>query len=164
MDFVEGYKPGVLAGLVRLHMEYYGTEWGFGAGFESLVAKDTAAFLDRYDERRDLILTVWRGPVLRASIVIDGSKPLRAHLRWFVVDKRLQGKGLGGQLMERAMAFVDERSPSNTYLTTFVGLDASAALFRKHGFKIVTGERGDGDAGAVREQMWERPRLRSATV
>jgi ribosomal protein S18 acetylase RimI-like enzyme len=160
MDYVEGYKPGLLAGLIRLHVDYYGAEWGFGAGYESLVAKDAAAFLDRYDERRDLILTVWRGPVLRGSIVIDGSKPLRAHLRWFAVDRRLQGKGVGAELMSRAMAFVDERSPSNTFLTSFVGLDAAAALYRKHGFEIVSEPAAERAAGEVLEQMWERPRLR----
>lgn len=160
MEYVQGYRPGLIAGMIRLHMDYYGKEWNFGAGFEALLARDMGAFLDRYDERRDLLLTVWRGRTLRGSIVIDGSKPLRAHLRWFVVDKTLRGQGVGQELLDRAMQFVDGKGIALTYLTTFAGLDKAATMYEQAGFKMVSGNRDDPWDGTVREQMWERPRRR----
>lgn len=162
MEIVQGYRPGWLSGLIRLHMDYYGREWGFGAGFEALIGKEAGAFLDRYDERRDLMLTVWKGRTMRGSLVIDGGKPLRGHLRWFMVDKTLRGQGVGTELMDRAMGFVDQHGLVNTYLTTFTGLDAAAALYRKHGFVCVSSPPDDRWQGGVREEMWERPRLRRA--
>lgn len=160
MYYVEGYKSGLIAGLIRLQVDYFTREWGFGAGFEALVAKETGAFLDRYDDRRDLILTVWRGRTMRGSIVIDGGGSVRSQLRWFVVDKSLRGDGVGKELISRAMAFVDERDVSMTYLKTFVGLDTAAALFRQHGFKMVTPPAAEGYSGVLQEQMWERQRHR----
>lgn len=164
MEFVEGYKRGMLSGMIRLHMRYYGEKWDFGAGFEAMLAKEMGLFLDRFDPRRDLLLTVWEGDWLAGSVVVDGAKPLRAHLRWFIVDDRARGLGLGRRLLEQATGFLDQRGVPMTYLTTFSGLDAAAKLYDEAGFKLFREDSKDRWEGGVTEQMWERPKPRRAFV
>ena len=53
---LSGYVAGALGRVVEMHARYYHAEWGFGLFFESEVAGGLAAFLDRYDEAKDLFL------------------------------------------------------------------------------------------------------------
>ena len=119
-----GYRPGALAGVLGLHMEYYAREWGFGLAFETKVASELSEFLNRFDPERDLFLTVWRGDVLVGSISMDvsGGGLEGCHLRWFVVSDGVRGTGLGKQLMARAISHADSvgaaSSPANVVSQT----------------------------------------------
>ncbi len=155
----DGYRPGALAAVVALHARYYAREWGFGRAFETKVAGELAGFLDRADPHDDLFVTAWRGEELAGSITIDASDggPMGAHLRWFIVDDGTRGTGLGGALMDRAMAFCDKRGHERIWLTTFAGLDAARRLYEKHGFALADESEADQWHGGVREQLFRHP-------
>ena len=53
MEIVEGYRPGAIGAIAGLHGTYYAREWGFGRFFESKVATELCAFLDRHDPATD---------------------------------------------------------------------------------------------------------------
>ena len=53
IQIIRGYIPGSLGRVAELHGTYYHQNWGFGLFFESKVATELAAFLGRYDEKRD---------------------------------------------------------------------------------------------------------------
>ena len=92
------------------------------------------------------------------SVIVDqsGGGPQGAHLRWFIVGEEMQGKGLGADLLGRAVSFCDERGYERIWLTTFAGLDAARGLYERHGF-VLTGEaESDHWSGNVREQIFER--------
>lgn len=157
---IEAYRPGCIAGMIGLHMQYYAPEWGFGAAFEAKLAAESGAFMSEFVVKRDLVLSAWLGEILVASLFIDGSQRdgVGNHLRWFVVSNDVRGTGLGRQLMGRAMEFCDASGHSLTWLTTFAGLDAAAALYRKSGFQLVDEVAEDQWQGGVREQRFERKR------
>jgi GNAT superfamily N-acetyltransferase len=155
----DGYRPGALAAVLALHMDYYGPLWGFGRPFESKVAAEMGAFLARLDPAHDLFLTAWSdGGDLLGAITIDGidADTAGAHLRWFVVGGRTRGRGLGRELMRRADAFCRERGYGRIYLTTFAGLDAARALYERFGFRLVEETVGDPWSGTVGLQRVER--------
>ena len=153
-----GYAPGVIAEVVRLHMEYYAPAWGFGAAFEAKLAQEIGAFHDRFDADRDLFLGAFDGRrQLLGTISIDGADADGAHLRWFIVAPRAQGRGLGAELMRRAVSFVRRKRYRQTYLTTFRGLDAARAIYERHGFRLVAEEAEDPWSGTVGLQRYERP-------
>ena len=58
-----------------------------------------------------------------ACVTIDGSDPRlpagMTHLRWFIVDERARGQGLGDKLMRKAMGFVETRGALGCYLVTW---------------------------------------------
>jgi ribosomal protein S18 acetylase RimI-like enzyme len=156
---LDGYRPGSLAGVVGLHMDYYRDAWGFGLEFETKVALEMAEFLRRMDPNSDLFLTAWdRQGRLAGSVTIDisGGGPRGAHLRWFIVSGETRGKGLGKDLMDRAIRHCDRRSAPQIWLTTFAGLDAARGLYEKHEFKLVTESGEDQWRGGVREQFFVR--------
>ena len=159
----DGYRPGSLAGVVGLHMDYYRDMWGFGLEFETKVALEMAEFLRRMEADRDLFLTVWDAKGrLAGSVTIDisGGGPQGAHLRWFIVSSQTRGKGLGKELMARAVAFCDKRAMPQMWLTTFAGLDAARGLYERHGFKLMSESDEDQWNGGVREQFFVRRQAR----
>ncbi|MEP9387541.1 GNAT family N-acetyltransferase [Mesorhizobium sp. KR9-304] len=162
---IGGYRPGALAAIVGLHAGYYARHWNFGLPFETRVGAELAEFLARHDPSRDLFLVAYSDGDAVASVIIDqsGGSPKGAHLRWFIVSEQMQGKGLGADLLGRALNFCDERGYERVWLTTFAGLDAARGLYERHGF-VLTGEaETDQWSGDVREQVFERRRPPAAS-
>ncbi len=156
----EGWRAGAIGDVAGCHARYYAAAWGFGAYFEIKVASELAAFVDRYDPARDLLLTAYEADRFLGSIVIDGSDPElppgHGHLRWFIMSDEARGRGVGGALMARAMAFLEGAGFASCYLTTFAGLDAARRLYERHGFRLVSEQAAQSWGTEVREQRFER--------
>ena len=128
---IVGYFPGALGAVCASQAAYYTREWGFGDAFEPMIAGEMAAFLAEFDPDADLFQVARRGADVLGTVSIDGSTAGRsgaARLRWFFVDERARGLGLGGRLLDRAMAFVRARG--------FEGLGAARHLYEKAGFRL----------------------------
>jgi GNAT superfamily N-acetyltransferase len=155
---IAGYRPGALAAIVGLHAGYYARHWNFGLPFETKVGAELAEFLARHDAQRDLFLVAYHDGDAVASVIIDqtGGGPQGAHLRWFIVSETMQGKGLGADLLGRAVGFCDERGYERIWLTTFAGLDAARSLYERFGFALAGETKTDQWSGDVVEQIFER--------
>ena len=152
---VPGYLPGAIGAIAALHAAFYERERGFGVFFEAKVAAECAEFCSRFDPASDgLWLLVNAGRIL-GSIAIDGAGPGGAHLRWFIVADEVRGRGLGGRMLEAAMAFCRRAGHGSVYLTTFAGLDAARALYEQQGFRLVREAEGETWGATVREQRFE---------
>lgn len=162
MEF-DGYRPGVLASIVGLHMRYYSRQWGFGRPFEVKVAAELATFLARQDPSCDLFENVF-GPdgTLLGSITVDGvdAEKTGAQLRWLIVSDDARGQGIGRALMGRADAFIRDKGFPRTFLTTFAGLDAARKLYEEFGFGLVSEASNDPWSGAVGVQTFVREQLK----
>ena len=142
------YRPGGLGKVVELHGRYYGAEWNFDLAFEADIASDLAGFLTRLDPARDGFWLAWLDGAMAGSITIDsfGDDANSAHLRWFITEPGITGKGIGAKLMDAAMGFCQERDYARVWLTTFAGLDAARKLYDRHGFvEIDSFEKTDWD-------------------
>lgn len=157
---VPGYLPGAIGAVASLHAGYYGRQHGFGAFFEAKVAREFGEFVARFDPARDgLWLVVDLGAVL-GSVAIDGSEAParahgRAHLRWFILDDRLRGRGLGRRLLATAMNACRHLRAPLVYLNTFAGLDAARALYEQAGFRLVQEVEAETWGRTQREQRFE---------
>jgi len=156
---IEGYKPGALADVVRMHMAYYHPHWGFGVDFEIKVASELAEFLHRFDPAKDQFLTAYSAnKQCIGSISVDGRDATEkgAHIRWFIVDQHFAGRGLGGELMSRAIQSCDDFGYKKSYLTTFAGLHVARTLYESFDFQLVAEKEDDQWNGGVQEQLFER--------
>jgi GNAT superfamily N-acetyltransferase len=154
---VDEYIPGTLGRVTELHARYYHQYWGFDLFFEAKVAAEMAGFLERYEPARDGLWVAMVDQQLVGSIAINGQEADThgARLRWLIVSPEYQGRGLGGQLMQEAMAFCRRARFRRIYLTTFAGLHAARHLYEKEGFRLVD-ERADKHWGkTVAEQTFE---------
>ena len=155
---ISGYIPGAIGRVIELHGTYYHTHWGFGAFFETLVAKEMAEFLKDFDETRDGFWIATVDGQVAGSISICGQEADTngARLRWFIVDPNYQGHGAGKRLMEEAIGFCLHKNFKRIYLTTFAGLDAARHLYEKWGFTLYEEHEGDHWGTKVTEQAFER--------
>ena len=141
-----GPAPGLLGDIVALHGRYYARHWNFPIAFETKIATEMAAFFDRYDPTRDVVLSVRGVDRWLGSITLDGSDPSldvgQAHVRWFILDPDMSGRGIGGRLLREAISFARQSGMRSIYLTTFRGLDAASKLYAAAGFRIADERRG----------------------
>lgn len=165
MMSIHMYRPGDLGTVVKLHADYYFTNWGFGRQFEIKVARELAALLDHFSPDRDGFWTAQLDNETIGSIAIDGQDTNSPRLRFFILSDRCRGKGVGKQLMTTAMTFVQERGYQSVYLTTFSGLAAARVLYEQWGFKLLDEQPAVTWGTPVREQTfrWTAP-ARSANV
>lgn len=152
---VPGWLPGAIGAIAAMHGRFYAREHGFGVYFEAKVAAECAGFCSRFDPARDgLWLLVDAGRIL-GSIVIDGTDTAGAHLRWFIVDDEVRGRGLGRRMLEAAMGFCRRAGHRQVHLTTFAGLDAARALYEQSGLRLVHEADGETWGARVHEQRFE---------
>ncbi len=152
-----GYVPGCIGRVTELHGLYYAKHWNFGAYFEGKVAIELADLMNRYDPTRDGLWTAWDGDVMVGSIAIDGQDAdgEGARLRWFIIDERYQGQGLGRRLLDAALGFCRACGFRRVYLTTFAGLDTARALYERNGFRLREQEAGSHWGTGTVEQKFE---------
>lgn len=154
-----GYVPGLLGRCVEMHALYYSAASGFGTKFEVVVAGGLAAFITRLDAKRTMIWRAASAHRILGTIAIDGEDlgVDVAHLRWFIVDDTVRGKGVGRRLLASALNFVDMNGFMETRLWTFRGLAAARSLYEKNGFSLVKEEPGGRWGTHVMEQEFVRP-------
>lgn len=156
MPIHEGYLTGCIGDIVSLHARTYSQIAGFGAYFEAKVATELAEFVrQRPCDNTRMWLYVEDGRT-KGSLIADTEGQV-VHLRWFVLDAELRGRGIGKQLMQCAVDFIDKNS-SAAYLWTFSGLDAARHLYEAHGFTLAEERVGQQWGTQVIEQRFERVR------
>ena len=154
-----GYTPGCIGRITQLHAHYYNPLVGFGLPIESRVARELAAFCERFNPAQDglwLVLDAARQEV-HGSIAIDGANHSTrgAHLRWFITSDSIRGRGMGSQLLSQALAFCEQKAYPRVHLSTFEGLHAARHLYEKAGFQLIHQTRGHQWGVEVNEQIFE---------
>lgn len=156
-----GWQPGCIGRIAELHGRYYAREAGFGAAFESQVARELGAFCERLRDGRDgLWLSVGADGRVEGAIAIDGAPAEAdpggaARLRWFIVSDALRGRGAGRALLDVALAFCRARGHRRIALWTFEGLHAARRLYEQAGFRLVEQHVGSQWGAPVQEQRFE---------
>ncbi|MEP0233176.1 GNAT family N-acetyltransferase [Roseibium sp.] len=79
-----------------------------------------------------------------------------AHLRWFILSKRLRGKGLGNRLLAKALAHCEIQGFDEIHLCPLKGLVAARVLYERNGFSLVDEYEGDQWGRSVTEQKFVR--------
>jgi len=154
-----GYRPGIMARITELHALFYARTAGFGQAFESVVAAGLAEFGYRLGNPKNAIWTAIQDGQIIGSIAIDGEDmgAGKAHLRWFIVDDSARGSGVGKQLLDTALAFVDAQRFTETHLWTFSGLEAARHLYESRSFSLAEERPGSQWGSKVLEQRFVRP-------
>jgi GNAT superfamily N-acetyltransferase len=153
-----GYHAGLIGRITEMHMAFYTKNSGFGQRFESVVAAGLASFCDRLHQPKNQIWLATQEQKIVGSVAIDGEDlgNNTAHLRWFIMDEKVRGTGVGRQLLTKAIQFVDENNFKETKLWTFNGLSAARHLYELNGFKLVKETLGHQWGVEVLEQQFAR--------
>lgn len=157
--WVTGNCPGLTGEIVRWHGLYYVRDLGWPPVFEALCAEQLGEIARHFGERNDIIaISAWAAVQFLAAVVMDarpGARP-GARLRFFIASDAARERGLGNELMTRALAWSERRGDPCVWLTNVAGLPASSHLYRKFGLILVE-EHVDRTWGSEHlEQLWER--------
>jgi GNAT superfamily N-acetyltransferase len=138
ITITNGYIPGSLGKIIGMHGSYYHKHWNFGFYFEALAATEMSELLGRFDPNHDGFWLARDGDEIIGGVTIDGKNAIGegARLRWFILDEKYQGRGIGRQLIGVALAFCRNAGFERVYLTTFAGLNTARHLYEQFGFKL----------------------------
>lgn len=172
VDIVPGYRPGILARTVEMHMDYYYPRYEWARDFEAALSADLADLLRRLDRP---VNQVWSAvlktpgrspqePVVEkvvGMVYIDGEcgaeEPV-ARLRAFIVDESTRGFGVGKRLLGAAMEFVKEMGFHTCKLTTLESLAVARRMYEREGFKEHSQRWFEGFGKGIMEitYLWRR--------
>jgi GNAT superfamily N-acetyltransferase len=154
---IQGYYPGVVGKITELHAVYYHDNWGFNVTFETQVGRELSEFMGRFDEKRDGLWVATQDDVFAGSIAIDGVNSARdgARLRWFIVDPRFWGCGIGRKLIAGSIEFCRQTGFPSVFLWTFRGLENARRLYESVGFRLCEESRVEQWGQTIMEQKYE---------
>jgi GNAT superfamily N-acetyltransferase len=158
---VDGAYPGLIGEIIRWHGLYYVRDLGWPHAFEAMCAEQLGELSAQLGQRADVAaFSVWQAQEFLAAVLMDArpGNGTGARLRFLITSQSGRGRRLGAHLLTRAVRWAEEAGHRRVWLTTVAGLEASAHLYRKFGFRIIT-ESVDHSWGIEhREQVWERLR------
>jgi len=127
-------QPGDIGYITYLHGTLYAREYGWDDTFEGYVARSLAEFALSFDAREDCLWIAELDRQIVGSIGIVGESSSKAQLRWFLVHPTMRGRGLGRDLLNRALQFCRDRGLKSVFLWTVSDLKVAAHMYESAGF------------------------------
>ncbi|MBY5951062.1 GNAT family N-acetyltransferase [Algoriphagus marincola] len=131
-------KAGDLGQVAALHGRIYFEEHGFEMGFEAYVMESLLEFYRQYDPARDKVWVVEADGEMVGFLLLMHRQDEQAQLRYFILEKKYRGMGLGKKLMQEWIDFYKEKGYKGAFLYTTSGLDPAVSLYERFGFKKVS--------------------------
>ncbi len=147
-------RAGDLGYLVYLHGTLYAREYGFDHTFEAYVAGPMAQFALAASPRERIWIAENDDGILGCVAIVSAGVDV-AQLRWFLVDPRARGSGLGRRLLDDALGFCRATGYHSVILWTVSALEAAAHLYRTSGFRKVEERTGRPWGVPVVEEKYE---------
>lgn len=135
-------RPGDLGEIVRQHGRLYTREYGLGPQFEVHVASAVAKAAREGWPERGAVRIVERDGGFAGSLALTDEGEGAAALRWFLLDPALRGQGLGRRLVGELVAEAESQGFELLGLETLGILTVAAAIYRDHGFRLVSERMG----------------------
>ena len=133
--------PGDLGWVVMAHGEQYAAEFGWDASFEALVARIVADYAADHDPAREGAWIAERAGRRVGCVFCVRKDEETAQLRILLVTSEGRGLGLGGQLVDRTVAFARAAGYRRLVLWTNEPLAAARRIYLERGFRLVDEER-----------------------
>ena len=147
--------PGDLGYVIYLHGHFYGIEYNYGIQFEMYVASGLQEFYRNYDPARDRVWICEHNEKIIGSLVLMHREHDTAQLRYFLIEPKYRGIGLGKRLMKSYLQFLHHCQYRSSYLWTTQELDAAASLYMRYGFTLTEEKKSTSFGKLLREQRYD---------
>jgi N-acetylglutamate synthase-like GNAT family acetyltransferase len=128
-------RPGDIGYLIYLHGILYAKEYGWDYTFEGYVAESLTKSIPSLDEGKGCLWIAEIEGKTTGSIGIVRYSNSEAQLRWFLVHPDQRGRGLGRELLKRALKFSRDRGFKSVFLWTVSDLKTATHLYEEAGFR-----------------------------
>lgn len=148
--------PGDLGWVVQAHGELYAAEYGWGAAFESLVARIVADYASDHDPELEAAWIAERdGERVGCVFCVRGPDEGTAKLRLLLLHPDGRGQGLGGRLVDTCLGFARSAGYKRMVLWTNEPLVAARHIYLARGFKLTGSETHDLFGDGLLSQTYE---------
>lgn len=148
-------RAGDYGWAVERHGAIYDAEFGWGPGFEGLVAELFGSFARKHDpERERCWIAELNGERMGCVFVVE-REPKVAQLRCLLVEPKARGHGVGGKLVNACIEFAREAGYERMMLWTNKGLDSARKIYEAVGFKLVEEQPHSEFGPELIGQSWE---------
>ncbi len=152
---IRSFRPDEINYVIEVHMDFYGTTYGFDETFRSYVGDAINEFLKSFDVEKENLWIVEDGGKPAGSIAIVKVDEATAQLRWFILEEHVRGTGLGRALMTIAVDFCKKNGYHQIYLWTVDQLDAARHLYRDFGFTVTEKAEHKIWGQSLVEERWD---------
>ena len=149
------HRPGDMGWITHRHGVIYARDYGWDETFEALVAEIVAKFVKDFKPGRERCWVAERAGDILGSIFIVKDDEETAKLRLLYVEKEARGLGLGGRLVDEAIAFARAAGYRRIVLWTNDILHAARRIYESRGFTLVNEERHRSFGHDLVGQYWE---------
>lgn len=148
------HRAGDLGFIVYRHGALYAQEYGWGAGFEALVAEIAARFLRNYDAAFERCWIAERGSEIVGSVLVTRQSKTVAQLRLLLVEPSARGLGIGRHLIDECVRFARNTGYRKLSLWTNDNLHAARHLYEAAGFRLLESKRHKDFGVELTGQTW----------
>lgn len=131
---IRNHQPGDAGYIAYRHGVLYAREYGLDQVFEKYVLQSLIKFLDA-PSRGNIWIAESHGSIIGFIGIVEVDKTT-AQLRWFLIEPKFRGEGLGRKLVATAMEYCLQRGYKHVFLWTFKGLDSARHLYEDYGFTL----------------------------
>ncbi|HWF24378.1 MAG TPA: GNAT family N-acetyltransferase [Solirubrobacteraceae bacterium] len=151
--------PGDLGWVVMAHGELYAAEFGWDAALEALIIQIVADYAAGHDSHREAAwIAEFAGRRVGSIFCVgDPEDETTAKLRALLVEGAGRGRGLGGLLLDAALAFARTSGYARARLWTNHPLAAARHLYLSRGFELIAEEPHHSFGVDLIGQVYELP-------
>ena len=134
---LRAHRPGDIGWVISRHGKVYDDEYGWGLGFEALVAEIGATFLREFQPQRERgWIAEMDGEAVGSVFVVQQSRTV-AKLRLLLVEPHARGHGIGRRLVRQSIDFSRDAGYRKLVLWTQSNLVAARGIYASLSFKKV---------------------------
>jgi DNA-binding MarR family transcriptional regulator/GNAT superfamily N-acetyltransferase len=151
------HRAGDMGFVVHRQAVWYSREYGWDEGYEALISRIVAEFLERFDAARERCWIAERDGETVGSVFLihHPDREGVAKLRLLHVEPSARGLGIGAHLVRECTTFARAAGYHTITLWTNSVLTAARRLYEAEGYRLVQEERHHSFGKDLVGQTWE---------